>query len=262
MSDFLVNVVRRGAGTPPQAIVPPAPVPDFLGGGNRNNQTADDLPAALIESELIGGASELAGVGLPNFATVTAPTLVEPALIAPESTRLGLTDASIARGPLPTDPALRNANALQDGIDGQETSHAGSSSGAMSEDAHDAPMPLAEPAAYKTVYSPNLTSIPNSATSNLTLSREVPEAPPLTLVPREQLSQVLVEPREPRPFDTPSRVVQLPIDPERQPVQVRIGTIEVRVTKPPSVPAAQPVPSTSVGFDAYHFVRNYLDRGW
>ena len=57
----------------------------------------------------------------------------------------------------------------------------------------------------------------------------------------------------------PSAASELGTPAEPRPIQVRIGTIEVRATTPPA-PPKPPVP-TPQGFDDYAPLRNYLTWG-
>ena len=45
---------------------------------------------------------------------------------------------------------------------------------------------------------------------------------------------------------------------EARPIQVRLGTIEVRATKPPTAPAPPPAPAPQ-GFDDYARIRTYMN---
>jgi hypothetical protein len=81
------------------------------------------------------------------------------------------------------------------------------------------------------------------------------------LLPAVTVGQAIIglEPTTPKPSPVPPASVGSATTPESRPVQVHIGTIEVRATTPPPVPAPQPPPAPQ-GFDDYVHIRTY--RNW
>lgn len=278
MNDFLVNVVRRGAGllpvlspkpstapdvsrvfgellggeadSPPPALVPPPAAPEPVSTPDIRHSAEAPAPAALI----------VPLVSAPAPSSVVTPEPLPDELEPPYA---GITAAlsdpgggNRARAPL-SDPGREPQHARETNRRPLEPARSGEAprrpitGGETSEPAPPVPEPL-QPASHGDTPFPLATP-----------RMETPEIPPLRGGETAE-----VAPRNPgswRPGGPPVRLGAAEETPapatETQRIQIRIGRVEVRVAKPPSAAAPRP-PERARGFGNYSLARRYLDRAW
>lgn len=247
MSDFLVNIVRRGAGLAAGV----APAPPQLG-------AVADIASSLspVPAEPEGGPTS-GGQG----SSVTAP----PVTFARALPRV-----------LPPSPAPLEKTDLWR----QEPT----SSSRSPEAPHAAPSPSPSPSQVQV--SPEGLAHPPEATAPAPAQPEprsrppVPESrvPPVSLAPNSSSSPEdgasprAARPRAEPPAPAPGRLGTAHAASERTPetprVQVRIGRVEIRVSKPAARPSPPPAPKAPAGsrgprgFSEHSLARRYLDRRW
>lgn len=229
MSQFLVNLVRRGAGLPAEASPVPPTVPNFLlPTGGPQAAPVDAPPPPLLPPPSAGSpttasvrrssdvAAPVASPIPPPRGVALAPPLPPPAEPRPERV------SPPARGPRP-----RNQT-----------------------DDPSSPRPEPRP-------TPHAASPPAPATP-------AEEAPPPIPPPGEDPGHALPRPRSPwHPEPTgrlgPTGAASVPAPTEPR-IQVRIGRVEVGVTTR-ALPAPPPARAAR-GFADHAWARRYLDRVW
>lgn len=286
MSDFLVNLVRRGAGLPLRTTL---------------------RPAVVSESMPYSGASETAALESAPGPLPAHPSSAEPALTerAPRSPEPTITETPRPHFPEPTiteaPPSLLQRSGIPAGVPAPTLSPttAMSVSQSLTSDvvpAAESPgpdiptLPLASttpasqrlksdlaPAAVSTQLTEPLSSIPR-----VEATREIQVPPSSVTVTELRTREIRVEPAKAVPGENPppplatggkatvnstprdsqgsgpeSRQHQ-PVTEERK-IQVRIGRVEIRANPPPPPPRNLPTPSRS-GFNEFALARAYLDR--
>ena len=264
MNDFLVNVVRRGAGLPPVLSPEPSTAPDFsgvcrepLGGEADSPPPAPVPPPAAPEPTLIPDIQRSAEPPAP--AAFIAPLVSAPAsssLVTPEPLADEVEPPSGIRAPR-SDPGREPQHA-------QETNRPPLEPARSGEAPRDPITGGEAPEPAPPVLEPRQPSSHGGTPAPLvTPRRETPEPPPLRAEGSAQ-----VAPRSLGSWGPGGPPVRL--DPAKQApapatetprIQIKIGRVEVRVAKPP--PAATPrPPERARGFGDYSLARLYLDRVW
>ena len=259
MSQFAVNLVRRGAGLPPVTPVEPPYTPYFplepVGGGAEPEHPPEVAPPAeepestLVEEPAIDPtpASEPAPREIPIETTMNRQEAPEPA------------PAAEIRPPEPRallEPRWEPPSAEPKRLEA-------------------APGEVREMEVEREVTRIQTVEVPPVAAVTIVRPRQSPAHVAPVLRPRlETLAAPVAVPEPagppPAPVVEPAEggreampVAKLaaalagpPTPPSEQPVQVRIGTVEVRVTAPPAAPAPVPAPAAQ-GFGPYLSKRRY-----
>jgi hypothetical protein len=241
VSDFITNLARRGAGLTPIIAVQPRVAPPFASEPAATHATqleldmaaAEPMPEVPIDATTLSSqvrqaaalfpAAPLSGTPLP----ATAPPEVVP---QPSQTAI---PSALRQLPILHD--LRTAAAPP----------VAQQPGGVPESEHPLLQSQIQPSSARLAEQPQ--TLPG------TFAR-VEIAPSVTPAAGDAPPLIRPAPVEPPRFAAPAGPARSHSEP--CPIQVRIGTIEVRATTP-SAPAPPPAP-TPQGFDEYAQVRNYL----
>jgi hypothetical protein len=236
MSNFLINLVQRGAGLPATTIKAPPPSPFGPEIGKHENGLTEELATGNIASQIPLRANfSKENMKLPSEA-VTHHT---PFIQRLSGTESGTPIQSSARQPeatpsaaVPLEPAPISQGRVNSGKREEVIAEIDAESGR-----HTPPSAAQEEL---------------SADRPQDGARKTPE-PPLTV---PTINPALTEPHvflqfpKTTPASSPTTLSQLPI-------HVRIGRVEVRETTAPAPAPARPSPPAPLGFDGYYRVRNY-----
>ncbi len=228
MSQFLVNLVRRGAGLPAEASPVPPTVPNFLlPAGGPQAAPVDTPPPPLLPPP---------SAGSPTTASVRRSSDVAAPVASPIPPPRG-----VAPAPPPPPPAEPRPELPNPPRGSRPRNQTGDPS---------PPRPEPRP-------TPHAVSPPAPATP-------AEEAPPAIPPPGEDPGHALPRPRSPWHPEPTGRLgpmgaasVLAPTEPR---IQVRIGRVEVGVTTR-ALPAPPPARAAH-GFADHAWARRYLDRVW
>jgi hypothetical protein len=300
VSDFILNLARRGAGLAPvvalQPPFTPASAPD-VGTAHATEPRSEraprdeDRPELQVRVEPPSSQAQVSPAAAPPSPVPAPPTPPPPqARTSPLPPPAGISDVAPAQEPVPqpTEPAVPRPE--------EESAYPTTAAEPQSSPLQHtrppapltAPMPRAEPAVQisgepfspapsRPAAQPQPTPLPTQPETNLaamptavrpTLAHETrgasegetvahvqPATPPMT--PARQ-AIIKPAPASERPFALPTMMGPTVTPSEPRPIQVRIGTIEVRATTPPA-PTPPPAPKPQ-GFDNYLALRTYANR--
>ena len=264
MSGFLVNLVRRGAGLGPSLLPRSEPTWSSELEGAAPAQSTSALTApGQSETPAVAAEPSLGPPGPAGPQPRVLPRDAEPEPVSPT--------ASSAPPAEPSSPA--GAGARPEAPPGPaESTPPASRAEARTE--LPSPRPTGDPAAPRPP-SGSAVGVPPPASERSPLSEAAarpgatPPVPPPLAPGVGEAGSITPRPRADRPAGAlPARLdVRHPPQPEATAaprVEVRIGRIEVRVTRPPApqAPPASPPAERSGGFERYILARRYLDRGW
>lgn len=301
MSNFVLNLARRGAGLAPAVAFRPPFVP-FFAPNLGTAHTTEPEPATAEVPTHSGPAPAVVSVPPPRPATpaetphqppqsphpssssqpragTAAPRSqssqpVEPATPQPGQ-RASLTAAELQtptphHTPTPASPPVpppRIEPTAQVSGDTRKSSHPADSpaiAAAQSPPAESAPRPQAPRRALGRSEPDPTTTQAATRTTLMPEAREAPEPEAIAKVqPTMPPASRVTHPPVITPAPVQSPMFPIPAEPTVSPsepcsIQVRIGTIEVKASTPPSPPVPPPAP-TPQGFDDYALLRNYVN---
>jgi hypothetical protein len=260
MSNFLVNLARRGAGLPATTIQAPPPSPFGAEIGkpvDAVTETPGDARAlSLVEKPMTGNQATQAAWRASSSEEHVEPSPEAPIHHTPAIQRLSGTEPSTPRqpsiaepeapirtpslGPPPTPPWYVLPNARED-VTAVDVGH-------------DLPTPSSVVHNIKAAGQPGHQASGLPPTSAMVIQE--PGQQQSVALPAPALRPALAESHT--VIDLPRVPAHASPTPSAQvPIHVRIGRVEVRATTASTPTPARPSSPAPVGFDAYYRIRNY-----
>jgi hypothetical protein len=285
MSRFLLNLVRRGAGLPPEAPATPSIVPLFMPpmAPSEPEVNGKDMgPTSLREPAMFSAADDGSAESPAPVSTAShrpdsgsdvdsssqptpassKPQPSHPAVIRPKQNLLRSEMIQPAAGPTPPETTRPETDAGTGPVSSRPTIAAAPLPAQISpptEPALENPVIEKAASAFEPPAQQRPARVPSPRNTNVTDDPHLSNASPAETAKIEQL----VRPAPPtwsppvltRPASHDGDALQ-----ERS-VEVRIGTIEVRSEPAPQPPSQHPTsrPAAPAGFDAFHAIRNYVN---
>jgi hypothetical protein len=288
MSNLLSNLAQRGAGLEPATVVQPHSTPYFpVGLRIAHAAQPEYLPVDVTMTEVLTSPDTAASTPQAPLVGGPGPQYTPPARPASSRSQVGMATTS-EREPRPDelDKTEQKPGAISDP---KQVSQPASLQPEPRAESISDPERILQQASSPKPRSEQ--SPPLGLTAGLEATAEPAEPPaPSRPVPRMQevrrweaaanKEHPPVSVPEPTPSERSSGLQALPParltdrlsastpleksdvgPPVPQPIQVRIGTVEVRATTPPTAPPPAPrSPQGPTGFDGYAMIRSY--RGW
>jgi hypothetical protein len=260
MSNFLVNLARRGAGLPATTIQAPPPSPFGAEIGKHVDEVTETPGAArdlsLVEKPLTGNPAAQAAWRASSLEEHMEPSPEAPMHHTPAIQRLSGTESGTPMQPAVAEPAapIRTPalgpplappryvlpNERED-VTAREVEHDLHTSSSVVHNVEAAGQPIR-----------HASRLPSASAMVIQEPGQQQDValPAPTLRPALAESHTVIDlPRVPAPA-SPTPAAQVPI-------HVRIGRVEVRATAASAPTPARPSAPAPVGFDAYYRIRNY-----